>query len=134
MLRYDIDAKADEVFRPGATRYHVSDRAKTTMQVHLATGVDIARWRGDPRFREVAYYDPKSPAEGADFDALHRQVVDELQREGLSDLTHQVDDNLLMLSLLPRVPAATRAKMSKMLAYGLPAAVFIGPVADPAAP
>jgi hypothetical protein len=39
-----------------------------------------------------------------------------------------------MLSLLPSVPADTRAKMSKMLAYGLPAAVFVGPVADPATP
>jgi hypothetical protein len=134
MLRYNLDAKADEVFRPGATRYHVIDRAKTTMQVHLATGVDIERWRRDPRFHEVAYYDPKSPTELAEFNALHQQVVDELQREGLSAHVHEVDDNLLMLSLLPSVPADTRAKMSKMLAYGLPAAVFVGPVADPATP
>jgi hypothetical protein len=47
----------------------------------------------------------------------------------MNDLVPQVEDNLFMLGLLPRVPEATRKKMSKMLAYGLPAAVFIGPVA-----
>jgi hypothetical protein len=134
LLRYDIDAKADEVFRPGATRYHVIDRAKTTLQVHLATGPDIERWRRDPRFHEVAYYDPKSAAERADFDRLHQQVVAELQGEGLTDLIPQVEDNLFMLALLPRIPEPTRMKMSKMLSYGLPAAVFVGPVADPATP
>ena len=47
-------------FRPGATRYHVIDDRKPTLEVHLATGPDIANWRDKPQFTEVASFDPRS--------------------------------------------------------------------------
>ena len=39
----------------------------------------------------------------------------------------QVDDNLFMLAIVPKVPAGTRAMVSRMLDLSMPMAVFIGP-------
>ncbi len=134
LLRHGFDAYAADVFQPGATRYHVILPGRATLQVHLATGVDIARWRADTRFREVAAFDPRSDAERGEFDLLHAQVVDDLQRAGLNELIPRVDDNLFMLALAREVPEATRRLVSRMLAFGLPAAVFIGPPGEPPNP
>ena len=125
--RRGFDVRAEEAFRPGATRYHVIDTRKPTLEVHLATGPDIANWRRDSRFTEVASFDPRSSAERAEFDRLHAQVVGDLRAEGVGALVPQVDDNLFMLALAPRVPVSTRTLISQMLDLSMPLAVFIGP-------
>ena len=131
LLRHGFDARAGLVFQPGVTRYHVVADNRATLQVHLATGVDIARWRADTHFHQVAFFDPRSTEERASYDHLHAQVLDDLQRAGLSKLSPRVDDNLFMLGLAPEVPEATRQLIARMLALGLPAAVFIGPPVEP---
>jgi hypothetical protein len=125
--RRGFNVRAEEQFRPGATRYHVIDDRTPTLQVHLATGPDIANWARDSRYTEVASFDPRSPEERSRFDALHGEVVGALGQAGLHDLEPQVDSNLFMLGLAPNVPAATRHKISQMLDLGMPMAVFIGP-------
>jgi hypothetical protein len=125
--RRGFDVRAEEQFRPGATRYHVIDDRTPTDEVHLATGPDIANWQRDSRYKQVAIFDPRSPEERARFDDLHRQVVEELGQAGLTSLAPQVDSNLFMLGLAPNVPLATRHKISQMLDLGMPMAVFIGP-------
>jgi hypothetical protein len=125
--RRGFDVRAGEAFRPGATRYHVIDSRHPTLEVHLATGPDIANWARDPRFDEVASFDPRSGVERAQFDELHGQVVGELRRAGLDRLVPQVDDNLFMLAIVPKVPASTRTMVSQMLDLSMPMAVFIGP-------
>jgi hypothetical protein len=127
--RRGFDVRAGEAFRPGATRYHVIDDRTPTLEVHLATGADIANWKRDPRFREVASYDPRSKAERAAFDSLHDQVVAELRRVNQRKLAAQVDDNLFMLGIVPGVPAPTRKLVTQMLDLSMPMAVFIGPPA-----
>ena len=76
----------------------------------------------------------RSAAERATFDRLHAQLLDDLQRAGLRTLSPRVDDNLFMLGLAPEVPEATRRVIARMLALGMPAAVFIGPPVEPANP
>jgi hypothetical protein len=125
--RRGFNVRAEEQFRPGATRYHVIDDRTPTLQVHLATGPDIANWQRDSRYTQVASFDPRSPAERARFDDLRAQVAGELGQAGLSALRPQVDSNLFMLGLAPNVPVATRHKISQMLELGMPMAVFIGP-------
>jgi hypothetical protein len=125
--RRGFDVRAEEAFRPGATRYHVIDARTPTLEVHLATGPDIANWRRDSRFTQVAWFDPRSDAERAEFDRLHADVAGDLRRAGLGDLVAQIDDNLFMLALAPRVPVSTRTLISHMLDLGMPMAVFIGP-------
>ncbi len=125
--RRGFDVRAEEPFRPGATRYHVIDARHPTLEVHLATGPDIANWKRDSRFTEVASFDPRTDAQRAQFDQLHGQVVDKLQQSGLGSLVPQVDNNLFMLGLAPQVPTATRSLISNMLDLSMPMAVFIGP-------
>jgi hypothetical protein len=127
LYRRGFDVRAEDVFRPGATRYHVIDDRRPTLEVHLATGADIANWRRDPRFREVSFFDPRSSADRARFDALHDQVVSELRRADQRKLAAQVDDNLFMLGIVPGVPAPTRQLVARMLDLSMPMAVFIGP-------
>ncbi|MDP9331733.1 MAG: hypothetical protein M3Q30_00255 [Actinomycetota bacterium] len=125
--RRGFDVRAEEAFRPGATRYHVIDARTPSLEVHLATGPDIANWRRDSRFTQVVSFDPRSDAERAEFDRLHAEVAGDLRRTGLGDLVAQIDDNLFMLALAPRVPVSTRTLISHMLDLGMPMAVFIGP-------
>ena len=125
--RRGFDVRAEEPFRPGATRYHVIDARTPALEVHLATGPDIANWQRDSRFTEVASFDPRSDAERAEFGRLHAQVVADLEHAGLRALVPQVDDNLFMLALATNVPLATRSSISAMLDLSMPMAVFIGP-------
>jgi hypothetical protein len=125
--RRGFDVRADGAFTPGATRYHVIGKAKPTLEVHLATGPDIANWRNNPQFTEVASFDPRTADQLKLFNALHGQVVDNLNQEGLHTLVPQVDNNLFMLALAPNVPANTKTMISQMLDLSMPVAVFIGP-------
>jgi hypothetical protein len=54
-------------------------------------------------------------------------VVGDLRRAGLDRLVPQVDDNLFMLAIVPKVPAGTRTMVTQMLDLSMPMAVFIGP-------
>ena len=127
LLRRGFDVRAGEAFRPGATRYHVIDARTPELEVHLATGPDIVHWQRDSRYEQVAYFDPRTDAERARFDALHARVVADLRREGLGNLVAQIDDNLFMLALAPGVPKVTKQSITQMLDLGMPMAVFVGP-------
>jgi hypothetical protein len=134
--RRGFDVRAIDAFRPGATRYRVVDPSRASRQVHFATGVDIERWRADSRFAEVAAFDPRTDAERAEFDRLRGEVIDELSRAGLHDRIAEVDTNLFGLGgppdpHRPPVPDHTRRVIGRMLAIGMPCAVFIGPVGEP---
>jgi hypothetical protein len=127
MLRHGFDARADVPNTPGATQYHVlNNGAHPNLQVHLATGADIANYQRDSRFTQIAYSDPRTDAERAQFNQLHDQVVASLRQSDPNDVA-QIDNNLFMLALSPNVPAATREQVSQMLDLTEPAAIFIGP-------
>jgi hypothetical protein len=125
--RRGFDVRAEEPFRPGATRYHVIDDRTPKLEVHLATGPDIENWARDSRFTRVAFFDPRTRAEQEEFGRLHDEVVADLQQAGLGALVPQVDNNLFMLALAPNVPRSTQAKITKMLDLSMPMAVFVGP-------
>jgi hypothetical protein len=127
--RRGFDVRAEESFRPGATRYHVIDARRPSLEVHLATGPDIANWQRDARFSQVVAFDPRSDADRQEFDRLHAQVATELRGAGLGDRVAQIDDNLFMLALAPGVPENTQRLISRMLDLSMPMAVFIGPAA-----
>jgi hypothetical protein len=126
LLRRGFDVRAAAAFRPGATRYHIIEPERANTEVHLATGSDIERWRRDTRYDEITYFDPRSPGERREFDRLRAEVIRDLQRARLTQQVRDVDGNLLMLGLDAHVPDIDRARISRMLDIGMPAAVFIG--------
>src|SRR5262249_25822391 len=116
------------------TAAHASDDfGHMVGQVHLATGTDIANWRADPRFREIAYYDPRTPAERAEFDALHAQAVEGMKRDGAESRLKDLDQNTFILTLDDKLSRSARKAISGMIDLGFPAAVFIGPAGVPPA-
>jgi hypothetical protein len=127
LLRKGFDVKAGTPFRPGATRYHVMDPAAATLEIHMATGPAIDVWKADhPQDDEVAYFDPRNPAERREADRLYAEVVDELRAAGLDSSVADADKNLFMIGVDEGVPVATRDKIARILDLGAPTAVFIG--------
>ncbi len=93
--RRGFDVGVIEGYGPGATRYRVLPAADATGIVHLAIGPeDIATWRAKPDVLEVAFTDPRTAKQQAEYDRLHGEVIDELNEAKLTDLVLAVDENL----------------------------------------
>jgi hypothetical protein len=125
--RRGFDARAYETYRVPVTQHRITDPASATAEVVFATGINVAAWRDREGAVEVAFFEPRSADELAEFDRLHDEVIDELTSAGLDDVVEMVDSNLFGASLDPRVPAATEHKMARMLVLGQETAVFIAP-------
>ncbi|MBI4936276.1 MAG: hypothetical protein HY828_20555 [Actinobacteria bacterium] len=125
--RRGFDARAYETYRVPVTPHRITDPSSATAEVVFATGINVAAWRDREGAVEVAFFEPRSADELAEFDRLHDEVMDELAVAGLDDVAEMVDSNLFGASLDPRVPAATEQKMARMLVLGQETAVFIAP-------
>jgi hypothetical protein len=132
LLRRGFDARADQSQHGGATRYRVMNPNDATLEVHLAVGPEIERWRARPSFVEVASFDPRTRAERSEFERLRMQVISGLDRTGHPELVPTVDDNMFALTVDDRVSAALERKLDRMQELGLPGAVFVGaPIPQP---
>jgi hypothetical protein len=125
--RHGFRVGADERFRGPVTAHRVVRRESATAVVHLAIGADIQTWRAVSGVKQVAYADPRSPSERAEYDRLRSQVVRELRRAGLSELVPQLERAPGAAAFDPRLPAPVARKLSRMLSLGLPEAVFVAP-------
>ena len=76
---------------------------------------------------QVAYVDPRTPAQQVEYQQLRLQAIGELRAAGLSQLVPSIDQNLFVTLLDARVPKSARDLLSRVFDLGLPAAVFIGP-------
>jgi hypothetical protein len=125
--RRGFDARAYETYRVPVTPHRITDPASATGEVVFATGINVAAWRDREEAEEIAFFEPRSPDERAEFDALHDDVVAELTAAGLDDVVPLVDTNLFGASLDARVPVETERKMARMLVLGQETAVFLAP-------
>jgi hypothetical protein len=108
-------------------RFRVRTPAEATSYVHLANGEEVDVWRAKPGMVELAYLDPRTPAERARFAEVREQVIDELKRDGLDDLLDDVDRNLFAAAIDERISKVAQDGMTEMGDLGLPTAVFVGP-------
>jgi hypothetical protein len=122
---FHVGAPATE--RAAVTQHRVLDPKDAVGQVHLAFGDDITRWRAKPGAQQIAHYDPRSPAQRAEWARLHALVVGELHARHLDDLIPNVDNNLFAVSADPRTPAGVRAQILQLVNLDLPQAVFLAP-------
>lgn len=125
--RAGFDVGVINGYRAAATEHRVREAADATAVVHMSVGPDIDRWRAKTGVEEVAYVEPRSRVERAEYLELRDEVVAELEAIGLVDLVPKVDDNLFLTTFDPRVPEALKDKMVRMADLGLPFAVFVGP-------
>lgn len=126
-------------FDVGATEFNLVPSTSTRTKrpgeaaeaVVLVTGQFIDAYRADDRFIEIAFADPRSEAEQAEYAELRDQVIDDLTSAGLDDLAELVDTNLFGLDINENIPPATKELTTRMIALGQPAAVFLGPSYTP---
>jgi hypothetical protein len=125
--RAGFNVGAPAVEHAGVTEHRVLDPKDAVAQVHLAVGVDIQRWQAKPGVRQIAYYDPRSPAQRAKFNELHTAIANELHARHLDALMTNVDNNLYAASADPRMPPDARARVLQLVNLDLPQAVFLAP-------
>src|SRR5205085_1913848 len=69
---------ASNTWRVPLTKHRVVEEADADQQIELAVGTDfIARWRALLPDAEVAFDDPRTPDEVAEYDALRARVIDD---------------------------------------------------------
>jgi hypothetical protein len=129
MERAGIDVKAPEPMRLGVRDHRVVKPGEADAEIHLAVGLAaIEEARARRGSAQLAYDDPRTPAERQEVDRLRAELTAGLTAAGITDLVPLIDDNLLALLTDPRLPQ----ELSR-LAYFLsitpqPVAVFSSPV------
>lgn len=114
-------------YRAAATAHRVMDPGTYTAVVHMSVGPDIATWKAKPGVVQVAYVEPRTPAQRAEYGRLRTRAIRGLEAAGLDDLVPNIDGNLFLATFDPRVPEALKDEMVRMADLGLPFAVFVGP-------
>lgn len=125
--RRGFDARAYDTFRVPVTPQRITDPAHATAEVALVTGKYIDEWRARPDVVEVAFFEPRSTAELAEFAQLREDSMTMLHEAGLDDVAALVDTNLMGARLDPRLPAVAEPMLVRMLVLGEATAVFIAP-------
>jgi len=125
--RRGLDVAADTYFRVPATGHRTQPRAWAEAQIHLATGGYVERWRAWNEAVEVATYDPRTPAQVAEYAAVRERLWRRLHDEGLPELADQIDTNLFGISVDTRLSEADLADLAALIELGQPMAVFIAP-------
>jgi hypothetical protein len=123
--RRGFDVGVPSQYRVPATGHRVMNPADAKAVVYLATGVHIETRRSKPAYREIAFVDPRTPAQRAEYAHLRSRAIELLADAGRSNLTVLVDENVFALTIDERAPEPVRHIASRMLKLGLPAAVFL---------
>lgn len=127
LRRQGFDARMDQVFAVPATSSRAAPAATADAAVVLVTGEFIDEWAADERFEMVAFVEPRSADELAEFDALRSDLIAELESSGLDDLVPLVDENLFGLNIDQRIGPRSAALSKAMIDLGQRTAVFVGP-------
>jgi hypothetical protein len=125
--REGFDVGANESLRVGVRPHRVMDPGDATAHVRLVSGGAIERQAREPGFERVAYYDPRSPAEREEYEELRDRVERELRAEGLGDIAEGIANGNLGVTFSTEIPPRLRADVNRLLSFGVPLAVFVGP-------
>ena len=123
--RRGFDAGVLEPWRVPVTHHRVYTHDEVDLEVHLAVGGFVERWRAVDGARELAWHDPRSAAERDEYDRLHDLAAEELRASGHDEVVPLLDDNLFGASLVDGLPDDARQHIEEMLELGSPGAVFL---------
>ena len=127
--RRGFDVGAIDGLRVIATPHRVVSEAEATARIELTSGIWVERWRALPGATEVAFVDPRTPAQQMRFAQLRSEVITLLRARGLDDLVGKVDDNLFGAAIDSRVyqDPDFQPRFGEMLQLGVPIGVFLAP-------
>jgi hypothetical protein len=122
---FDVGVAARDGVQIGLHR--VRPAGEATARVVLASGGWIDRWRGEPGAQEVAFDDPRTPAERSEFAEVRAAAISQLRAMGRSDLVDRIDLDLFDVALNGGLPGSLNLLLGRMLDIGVPVAVFVLP-------
>jgi hypothetical protein len=127
--REGIDVKAIEAMRLGVRDHRVVEPGEADAEIHLAIGepaIDEARAR--PGAAQLAYHDPRTPAERREYDRLTAELTAGLTAAGLTDLVPLIETDMYGLQTDPRMPEELSRLTYFLSITPRPLAVFSAPV------
>jgi hypothetical protein len=126
---FDVGVEEREGVKMG--RHRVRPEAEATARIVLASGGWIERWASEPGAVRVAYDDPATDEERAEFAELRAEAIDALREQGREDLIERLDTDLFSVALNEGVGGGASLLFGRLLDIGVPVAVFVLPVESP---
>jgi hypothetical protein len=129
--RRGYHAGASRALEVTVTAHRVLDEAEATARIEVASGVWIDRWRALPDATEVAFVDPRTPAQQTRYNELRASVIATLRANGLSAAADKVaGDNFLGAVTDAGIAGdpLMRLQIRELGNTAQPLAVFISPV------
>jgi hypothetical protein len=102
--------------------------------LYVVVGNDIERWRRRTDATELAYAKPRTVAEQAEADALHRRLAARLTEIGRADLVPSLDTLYAAVLFAPGMPPDVQRDMSRLTDLRLPASLFLTAPGAPSDP
>jgi hypothetical protein len=123
--RRGYDARADRGQKIALRAHRMIDPAAADAELHLAVGgAAIDEAAAHPGARRIAYVDPRTAAERADYEQARNEVLAGLERAGLDDMRRDLDSNFFGVAADPRLPEELRVPVYVMGQVRQPLAVF----------
>jgi hypothetical protein len=131
LTRAGFDVGVAREFRAGATPYHLMAAGDASAELHMSVGADLDVWRARPGAHQIAFVDLASTTERAEFSRIRAEVIADLEAAGLQDSVPLVDNHTIVAAFDAHIPLPIRQKISRMIAIGLPTAIFVAPPPAP---
>jgi hypothetical protein len=124
--RRGYDAGAWDTFHLAVRDHRVVDVDEADVELHVAYGAaSVDQARTHPGAREIAFVDPRTDDQRAEYVALRAQVVDGLVAAGLDEAVPDIDLNLMGLATRTDFPADLAAPLEAMGRMPQPMAVLV---------
>jgi hypothetical protein len=129
--RHGFHVGATETFAPQVRPHRVIED-NATARLALVGGVYIDRLRSQPDAVELAYDDPRTAEERAEYEQVRAELIARLEAAGRHDLVPAVDENFIVLAFTDGLDVATVQLVERLSELGVAMAVFLVPVGAPA--
>lgn len=127
LMRHGYDVGVAQSARVQIGPRHVRTPEEATAEVVVVTGGAIDRTAERPGAARIAFDDPRTAGERADFEEARQTAIRALEDLGRSELIPQVDSNLFGLALNEGLPPEVTGPLARMLDVGVAVAVFVVP-------
>ena len=125
--RRGYDAGAAPQYVDGTLEHRIVDPDDATGEIHISFGPDIDEWDEMPGFERLAWVDPRTDEQLAEYDEARTTATEGLRAAGLDDLVPLVDKAPFQLYFNDDLPEDLLTVVQVINDTGQPAAVYIGP-------
>lgn len=110
--------------------YRVREPWEATARIVVASGGWIDRWAAQPGATRVAFDDPRTSGERAEFATTRLAAIEGLRAAGQDDLADRIDTDLFDVALNGGASGSINLLLGRMVDIGVPVAVFVLPAEE----